>query len=123
MSPKEATTVDEYLARLPEDQKKALQSMREMIHRSAPGEIEEVLSFDVPTFKAEGKGLLALSAQDNKLAFHIMSQPVMDSFRYTFKNWEISKTTLHFKPGNILPENLVERLVKARLAENKSRTR
>lgn len=123
MPEKDATTIDEYLAALPDDQSKALQAIRETIHRSAPDEIEEVLSFDVPTFKVGGKGLLAFSAQDNKLAFHIMSQPVMDSFRFAFKNWEISKTTLHFSPANSLPDNLVERLVKARLAEIKSKAR
>ncbi|MCB2199741.1 DUF1801 domain-containing protein [bacterium] len=120
---KDPTTVDEYLATLPGNQRAALQAIREMIHRSAPDEIEEVLSFDVPTFKVDGKGLLALSAQDNKLALHIMSQTVMDSFRFAFKNWEVSKTTLHFKPDNTLPDNLVERLVKARMAENKSKVR
>ncbi|MBM3181495.1 MAG: DUF1801 domain-containing protein [Chloroflexi bacterium] len=110
-------TVDEHLSKLPVDQRKALQSLREVILFIIP-DAEEVISYGVPMFKRNGKGVISMSARGSYLSLHLMSPPLAKAMKDDLKEY-LKGVTLHFTPDKPLPVPLVKRIVKARLKEMK----
>jgi len=45
---------------------------------------------------------------------------MLKKFREDLKNFQITKGTIRFSPDNPLPPALVKKLVKARIAENRT---
>jgi uncharacterized protein YdhG (YjbR/CyaY superfamily) len=112
-----AATVDEFLSRLPADQREALQSLRELLLLLIP-DVEEVISYQVPIFKYKGKGLLGISARENHCSLHLMSPPLAKAMAEELKKY-LKGVTLHFTPDQPLPVSIVKKIVKARLKEMK----
>lgn len=116
-----ANSVEEYLAAVPADARATLQKLRKMIRAVVP-QAEEVISYQVPTFKYQG-GLVAYAAFDEHCSFFVMSPPVMKAHAAELKGYETSAGTIRFPIGKPLPAALVRKLVRARIAENKARGR
>src|SRR3990172_3000712 len=115
--PKSKTPIDEHLYKLPADQRAALQSLRKVILSVMP-DAEEVISYGVPMFKRNGKGVIAISAKKNYCSLHLMSPPLAKAMEAELKKY-LKGVTLHFTPENPLPASLVRKIVKARLKEMK----
>lgn len=110
-------TVEEYLATVPEDQLSALMRIRNIIQEAVPEAVEGI-SYQIPTFKYLGP-LVAFAAFKKHCSFYLMSTAVMDAYRKELESYDTAKGTIHFQPDKPLPEELVIRLVKARVEENK----
>ncbi len=110
--------VDEYLGALPGDKRAALQALREMIQRAAPG-AEECISYQLPTFKHEGM-LLSFGAAAKHCAMYCGSGPI-EAFKDELVGYDTNKGTIRFQPEKPLPEPLVRRIVEMLLAENASK--
>jgi uncharacterized protein YdhG (YjbR/CyaY superfamily) len=108
-------TPAEYFAALPEDQRAALESLRAVIAAAVP-DAELVMSYGVPTFK-RGRPLVSLGAAKKHCAFYVMSPAVMDAFADELVGLDTSKGTIRFAPDAPLPDDLVRRIVAARVAE------
>jgi len=115
--PSRRTPIDAHLAKLPADQRKALQSLREVVLSIMP-DAEEVISYGVPMFKRNGKGVIAMSAKKNYCSLHLMSPPLAKAMEKELKPY-LKGVTLHFTPEKPLPASLVKKIVKARLKEIK----
>ena len=111
------TSVDDYLARLPADQRSALQSLRDAIRRAAP-DAEERLSYGICAFR-EGGMLVGFGATRSHCALYLMSGRTVAEHAALLEGYDTSKGTIRFTPDAPLPATLVRRLVKARLAENR----
>ena len=109
------TPIDVALAKLPSDQRAALQSLRTIILSVMPG-AEEMISYGVPMFKWNGKGVIAMSAKKDYCSLHLMSPPLAKAMEKELKPY-IKGVTLHFKPDKPLPASLVKKIVKARMKE------
>jgi len=109
------TPIDDNLAKLPEDQRQALLSLREVILSVLP-DAEEVISYGVPMFKHNGKGVIAISARKNYCSLHVMSPPLTKAMAKELKPY-LKGVTLHFTPDKPLPKTLVKKIMKARLKE------
>jgi 3-methyladenine DNA glycosylase AlkD/uncharacterized protein YdhG (YjbR/CyaY superfamily) len=114
--PAKPRTVDDYLAGLPADQRRALQRLREQIHAAAP-KAEECISYQLPTFR-QGRVLVGFGATAKHCAFFPMSSTTVAAHARELADFDTSKGTIRFQPGRPLPAALVRKLVKARLAEN-----
>ena len=115
---KPAVDIDKYLAALPDDKRASLEQLRADIRSAAPN-AEECISYGVPAFKQEG-GLVSFGAAKNHCSFFVQSPAVLESFGGELGGYSKAKGTIHFKPGETLPRELVARIVAARLAENHS---
>jgi uncharacterized protein YdhG (YjbR/CyaY superfamily) len=115
MSPK-AKNADAYLAELPDDQREALQGIRETIRAAAP-DAEEGFVYGVPGFKLGGKGLVCYAAFTHHCGFYPMSPDVMKAFAEELSAYDTAEGTIRFQPDAPLPSELVTKLVEARLAE------
>jgi len=117
MSP--AATVEEYLTALPADQRQALHKLGDVIESVVPDAIE-VISYGVPSFKYQGRSLVSLGAARNHCSFFVQSPGVMQAFADDLKGFDTAKGTIHFQPGQPIPDQLVRRLVRARIEENEA---
>lgn len=109
-----AASVDDYLAKLPADQRAALETLRSQIRAAAPEAIEAI-SYGLPTFKLNGN-LVHFGAAAKHCAFY--PGAVMDVFAERLAGFETAKGTIRFQPDKPLPPDLVEDIVRQRVAWN-----
>ena len=109
------TTIDAYLETFPEDARTMLESVRQAIHRTAP-DVVETMRYGIPTFDRNGKHLVFLAGWKHHLALYPL--PAGDSaFQQAISPYKKAKSALHFPLSKPVPYDLVERLVRFRLAE------
>ena len=111
------TTVDEYLSALPEDQRVALQKLRETIGAAAPGAVETI-SYQMPAFKLDGRFLVSYAAFKDHCSFFPASTKVIRALGEQLKPYLSGKGTMRFTVDDPLPSALVRKVVKARIEEN-----
>lgn len=111
---------DDYLARLPDDKRAALQRLREQVLKAAPG-AEECVAWQMPSFRAEGKLLVCYAAARHHCSLYPMSSDLVEEMADDLAGLDTSKGTIRFQPEKPLPAALVRRIVKARLAENREK--
>jgi uncharacterized protein YdhG (YjbR/CyaY superfamily) len=110
------TTIDEYLARVSDDKRAALESLRKTIRAAAPN-AEECISYQIPTFRQNGM-LVGFGATAHHCAFYLMSSSTVEAHKDELEKYDTSKGTIRFQADKPLPAALVRKLVKARIAEN-----
>jgi uncharacterized protein YdhG (YjbR/CyaY superfamily) len=114
------TTVDGYLATVPNDMRKVLQKLRHTIKSIAP-EAEERIAYRIPIFRLQRDDLVGFSAQRNPqkrlCSFYTMSPPLVKAMKKDFQDYEVSGATIHFTPEKPLPAALVKKIVRARVKE------
>ncbi len=116
-NPTSATArIDATLAALPPDQQAALQSLRETISGAAP-EAEETITYGMPAFRYHGRALVSYAAFKTHCSFFPMSASMIESLRDELAGFVTSKGTLRFSPEHPIPGELVERMVRERMAQ------
>jgi uncharacterized protein YdhG (YjbR/CyaY superfamily) len=111
MSPA-AKDIDSFLAALPEDQRAALQKVRETVRATAPEAVESI-SYGIPTYKYKGRPLIYFGAGKKHCA--IYGGVVADATEAELEGYSTAKGTIRFPPDKPLPAEFVERLVKAQI--------
>lgn len=110
--------VDEYLAAVPEPARSTLQKVRAAIRSALPPEATEVISYQMPAFRYEGRLVVSFAAWKSHCSLYPMSYAVIDAHRGELTEYSIQKGTIRFTHDRPLPAGLVKKLVKARIAEN-----
>ena len=111
--------VAEYLARVPEPARSALSKMRAAIRRAVPREASETISYRIPAFKH--KGILVWFAAFSDHCSLFPTAAVIDAFKKELRSFSTSKGTIHFPLNKPLPIALIQRIVKARVAQLKAK--
>ena len=119
VTPPRSADVDAFLARLPEDVREALESLRGTIARAAPEAVEGI-SYGVPAFKYRARPLVSFGAGKSHCSFYVQSPGVIDAYRDELAAYDTAKGTVRFTPDEPLPKRLVIKLVQARMAETDS---
>lgn len=112
--------IDAVLASLPDDQRAALQSLREAIAAAAPDAVE-AMSYGAPAFRYRDHPLVSFNAARRHCAFYVMSPDVIVAHEADLAGFDTSKGTIRFTPAQPLPAGLVTKLVRARVAETDER--
>jgi uncharacterized protein YdhG (YjbR/CyaY superfamily) len=112
--------VDAVLAALPADQRMALQTLRETIAAAAP-EAEEAISYGMPAFRYRGRALVAYAAFKAHCSLFPMSAALIEAHHDELSTFATAKGTLHFTPEHPLPRDLVELIVRERMAQTDAR--
>src|SRR6267378_2927459 len=113
--------VDEYLAGVPEPARSTLNRMRAAIRSTVPPEATETISYGMPAFK--DKGVLVWFAAFSNHCSLFPTASVIEAFKSELKGFSISKGTIQFPANKPLPTALIKKLVRARVAQSKSKKR
>jgi uncharacterized protein YdhG (YjbR/CyaY superfamily) len=111
--------VDKYLAKVPKDQRAALQKLRKLIKSLVPKATERI-SYQIPMFFYNGP-LVSIAAFKNHCSFFVQSLSIMQKHKAVLKSYETTKSAIHFTPDKPLPVSLVKMFVNERLTENEAR--
>ncbi len=114
-----ATTVDQYLSKLPVAQRAALQKLRKSLHAEAPGAVEGI-SYGLPTLKFNGKVLIYFGAATHHCAVYAVPKLPASAI----KDYDTSgKGTIRFSPDQPLTPALIKLIVAARIATIEAKRR
>ena len=113
------TNIDEYIATFPPGVQAVLQKIRETIHEAAP-EAVETINYGIPTFVLKGN-LVHFAAFKNHIGFYPTPSGI-EAFKKALADYKGSKGAVQFPLDKPVPFDLVEKIVKFRVAENLLKT-
>ena len=112
-------SVDEYLASAPLPVRSALHQMRAAIRSALPADTTEVISYGIPAFKHK-KVLVWFAGFTNHCSL-FPTASIIEAQKDELRAFTISKGTIQFPLDKPIPTALVQKLVKARVAESQSK--
>lgn len=130
MASSDATTVEEYLAQLPEDRRAALSEMRRVILEFLPDGYEEAMQYGMisyviplatsgPTYNKQPLAVASLASQKNYMSLYLMSvygDPVEEKrfkgeYEKSGKKLDMGKSCVRFRRLDDLPLDVIERTI------------
>ena len=109
-------TVDEYLAAAPEDRRAGLEALRRTVTAAAPG-AEECIAYDMPAYRVGGTFAVSFGAYKRHYSLFPASRVVLDALGDEAAGYAKGKGTFQFPAGDPLPLDLIDRIVRVRVAE------
>jgi len=106
--------IDEYISGFPTDVQNVLKKIRSTIRKAAPKAVESI-SYQIPTFKVDGRVLIYFAA----FTKHVSVYPAprgADEFKDELKVYKGGKGTVQFPLDASIPYDLIARIVKFRMA-------
>ena len=118
MGVKVPKNVDEYLADIPEPACGTLKHIRAVIRSVVPKETMEVISYGIPMFKFNGM-LVGYAAYKKHCSLFPTGSGVIERFARELEGYSTNRGTIRFPADKPLPDALIKKIVRARVAENK----
>jgi uncharacterized protein YdhG (YjbR/CyaY superfamily) len=113
----DVTTVDEYLAALPDDRRAAVEELRRTIQAAAPA-ATETIAYQMPAFRSrDGQFLVSYAAFKNHYSLFPASGAVIEALGEALEPYLAGKGTIRFPASEPIPMALVGRVVEVRLEE------
>jgi uncharacterized protein YdhG (YjbR/CyaY superfamily) len=114
-SKKQLKTVDEYIAAFPKEVQDILEKIRSTIRESAP-KAEEAISYGIPAFSLNGKGLVYFGAWKNHIGFYPTPSGI-EAFKKELAPFKLEKGSVQFPLNKPIPYDLVKKIVRYRVIE------
>ena len=111
--------VENYIGQFPEDIQAKLQKIRALIKNTAP-DADESMAYGMPAYKTHKKPLVYFAAFQNHIGFYATPSG-HEEFREELSPYKQGKGSVQFPLCQAIPYDLVERMVKFRVEENKSK--
>ena len=112
--------IDDYIAGFPKEIQKRLEQIRAAIKKAAP-KAEEAISYGIPAFKLNGKGLIFFAAFKNHIGIYPAPRG-SDAFKKELSVYKGGKGTVQFPFDKPLPMGLINKILKFRIKENLFKT-
>jgi uncharacterized protein YdhG (YjbR/CyaY superfamily) len=112
-----STSVEDYLAGLPEAPRAALEKLRKTIKAAAP-EATETISYQMPAFKLDGRFLVSYAAFKHHCSLFPASDGVVEACGEELEPYLWGKGTIRFTTDDPLSSALVKKIMKARIQEH-----
>jgi len=109
-------SVDGYIASQPEAVQGILKRVRSTIRKAVP-RAEEVISYQMPTYKLRGGPVLYFAGWKQHYSLYPATGRVVAAFKNDLALYEVSKGTLRFPLSEPVPVKLIERIAKFRAKE------
>ena len=109
-----ADEIDAYLSAVDEPKRSTLEALHRSIRAAVP-EAEEGISYGMPAFRVDGKVVAGFAAFKNHLAYLPHSGSVLGDLGTELDGYTRTSGSLHFAVDEPLPDDLVRRLVEAKL--------
>lgn len=102
--------VDEYIAKVAEKSQAVMQELRENIFDILP-DAEEVIYYQMPTFKYKGKPFLVYAEFKTHLSLVTMRHSIPEKLKDKLAGYKIAGTTIHFSGNKPLTRELLEKII------------
>lgn len=112
----DAQGVAAYIAKAPPRTRKALRQLRTAIKAAARG-ITERISYNIPAFELEGRGLLGLAGWKQHVSIYPVTSLMVARLGRAIAPYRSGRATLRFALDAPMPVALVRRLARLRVAE------
>jgi uncharacterized protein YdhG (YjbR/CyaY superfamily) len=112
-------TIYEYIKTFPEEVQPILERTRETIRKAAPGAVEAI-SYQMPTFKLNGKNLAHFAAWKNHIGFYPTPSGT-ETFQKDLSQYKGAKGSVQFPLDRPIPYALVRRIVLFRVKEQQAK--
>jgi uncharacterized protein YdhG (YjbR/CyaY superfamily) len=109
--------VDAYIRAAPKESRAKLLQLRRIIEAAAPG-VKEGISYRMPYYNCHG-ALVWFAAFKLHIGIFIRP-PIIEEHKHELKEYETTKSVVHFPMNKPLPIVLIRKLIKARIAMNKA---
>jgi uncharacterized protein YdhG (YjbR/CyaY superfamily) len=116
----EFINIDEYILTFPPETRILLEQIRTVIRKAAP-DATEAISYQMPTFKLNGKNLVHFAGYRNHIGFYPVPSGML-AFKKELSVYKQGKGSVQFPIDHPLPLDLVTEIVKFRVGENKGTT-
>ena len=111
------TSVDEYIASQPKAAQRVLTRVRTAIRKAVPG-AEEVISYQIPTFKLNGRAVIYFAGWKAHYSLYPANDRLVAAFKKQLAPYEVNnKGTIRFPLSEPVPVKLIERIAKFRAKE------
>jgi uncharacterized protein YdhG (YjbR/CyaY superfamily) len=112
------TTIDEYMAALPDERRAAMTDLRRTVNAAAPGAIESI-AYQMPALRSHGgQFLVSYAAFKRHYSLFPASEVVVTALGAELAPYLSGKGTIRFPADRPLPLALITRIVEIRFAEN-----
>ncbi len=117
------TSVDEYLAALPDDRRVALEGLRQTIRAAAPNATESI-AYNMPAFRSHGgQFLVSYAAYKAHYSLFPASDAVIEALGDEIQPYLAGKGTFRFRADKAIPLETVTKIIAIRLSENAAHER
>jgi uncharacterized protein YdhG (YjbR/CyaY superfamily) len=116
------TTVDEYLATLPDDRRAVMEEIRRTVNAAAP-DATETIAYNMPALRSHGQFLISYDAFKQHYSLFPASDGVVSALGKEIEPYLVGKGTIRFPASRPVPLDLIRRVVEIRAGENAARAK
>src|SRR3990172_9998564 len=120
-SKKQFKTIDEYIGTFPKNVQDRLEKLRRTIREAAP-EAVETISYGMPAFNLNNRYLVYFAAWKNHIGLYPMPSGI-EAFQKELSPYKAAKGSVRFPMDKPFPFELVKRIVKYRVKENREQAK
>lgn len=103
--------IDDYLTKLPEERQTVIIKLQELTKQHLP-KVEESLHYKMPTYRINGKDVIAFAAQKHYFSVYIMDIRLIEKYTDDFSHLNIGKSCIRFKRLSQFPLQSFEMILK-----------
>ncbi len=112
-------SIDQYITTFPSEVQEKLQTIRQTIKKASP-EATESISYQMPTFKLNGRNLVHFAAFTHHIGFYPIPSGI-EAFKKELSVYKQGKGSVQFPLDQPLPVELIVKIVRFRVEEEKMR--
>lgn len=109
-------SVEDYIASQPVAVQDILKRLRSTIRNAVP-QAEEVISYNIPTYKLHGEPVLYFAGWKQHYSLYPATNGVVAAFQQDLAPYQVHKGTIRFPLSGPVPTQLIERIAKFRAKE------
>jgi len=113
----DATSVDEYLAGVPDDRRPKLETVRQLCREHLPDH-EEGVEWGMPVYRRRGQAEFAFASQARYISLYVMKQAAVEANADRLAGLDMGKGCLRLTPAAPIDTELVAALLDATAASD-----
>jgi len=110
------TVIDDYLKKVPMEQRKLLEGVRDEMRKLLP-DAEEAISYGLPCFKLDGKAIGGFAANKNFCSYYPFAGSTLGLRKNELAGYSQTLSALHFTEEMPLTKKIIKLLVDTKMKQ------